>query len=261
MNLDLQKALRVATVAARSSGQILLQKYKKIDIVKQKNADMQDFVTEADLASERNIKRIISKKFPHHSILAEESGLKKQKSEYLWAIDPLCGTANFINHIDLFNISIGLVWKKQPILGVVYDPIRKELYCAIIDRGAYFNGERAKVSGIRGLNRATIAFTLGKTKKKRSKWPSRIGKLITSSYKLREFGSTPLSIGLLITGRVDAYIALPEAWDAAASIVLTREADGRVTDWQGKKWGLKSDSLIASNGKIHQQLVEILKER
>ncbi|MBL7150342.1 inositol monophosphatase [Candidatus Microgenomates bacterium] len=254
----LEKTLRVATFAAKTSGEILLSKYKKINYVKDKKEDIQDFVTEADIKSEENIRELISKNFPKHSFLGEECGLIDQKSEYLWVVDPLCGTANFVNQIDLFDVSICLIWKNEPILTVVYDPIKNSLYHAISKQGAYFNDRKVNVSDVEKISQATIAFTLGKTKSKRKKWLPCIGKLIMSCYKLREYGSTPLSIGFLITGRIDAYLSLPYLWDAAAGVLLTREAGGKVTDWQGNEWNLDSSSLLVSNGKIHKQLLKIL---
>lgn len=256
--MDKNKALKVAMKAAVSSGKILLQKYKKVNFIKQKKSEILDFVTEADLSAEKRIKEIISKAFPKHSILAEESGMENKKSDYLWAIDPLCGTANFINQIGLFNVSIALLLKRKPVLGVVYDPIREDLYSAILNKGTYLNGEKIYASGVKKLSQAVVAFNLGKTKEKRRKWQPFIGKLILSCYKLREFGSNSLGASFLAAGKIDVVIDLPDPWDAAGSMVIVQEAGGKVTDWQGNEWNLESKSFVASNGKIHKQILKVL---
>ncbi len=257
----LKNALEVAEKAAVSSGKILLSIYKKLRVIKDKKKDIQDFVTDADLKSEENIKEKIFKAFPNHSVLAEEAGYQWAKTrDFLWMIDPLCGTANFVNQIDLFSLSIGLVYKQKPVLGVIYKPIKKRLVSAVVGQGAFLNKRQVWVSKTGSLDLSMVAMTMGKTLAKRKRWAKKIGRLITRVYKLREFGSTPVSCSFLANGRIDGYIALPDVWDVVASIVIVEEAGGKISDWSGNKWSLNSDSFVASNGKIHNELIKILKE-
>lgn len=255
----LDQALAVASQAALAAGKILRHKYRRIQVIEDKHKDIQDFVTEADWKSEQAILSLIRHAFPHHGIWAEESGKQGSgRSGYRWFIDPLCGTANFVNHLDLFVVSIGLTFKSRPVLGVIYHPLKRLLYAAVVDQGATINGKPVHVSLVRKLNRSVVAVTFGKTKADRKCWVKPIGKLVMRSYKIREFGSTPFSCSLLADGRIDAFIGRPEPWDVVSGIVLVCEAGGKITDWEGQAWTLDSQSLMASNGKNHAQIVRLL---
>ncbi|HUW21912.1 MAG TPA: inositol monophosphatase family protein [Candidatus Bathyarchaeia archaeon] len=255
----IQQALQIAGKAAESSGKIILDQYHKENSVRQKNHEIQDFVSAADLSSEDNIKKIIGRFYPKHNLLGEETGYHEfGKSDFTWVFDPLCGTANFINHIPLFVVSIGLLYKNNPVLGVIYLPIDRELYTASLNQGAFVNQRQIKISKVNSLSRAMLAFDLGKTKENRALTSKIAGRLITSAYKLREFGSTPLSCVLLASGRIDGYLGMVDPWDAVASAVIVKEAGGYVSDWKGNPWRVKSKSFVASNGKIHNQLIHLL---
>jgi myo-inositol-1(or 4)-monophosphatase len=256
----LDQALVVAQGAASAAGKILRQRYRRIRVIEDKHKDIQDFVTEADRESEKEILKLIRQAFPHHAIWAEESGKQgSSRSEYQWFIDPLCGTANFVNHLDLFVVSIGLTFRSRPVLGVIYHPLKKLLYSAIVNQGATINRQPVHVSLIRRLSRSVVAVTFGKTKADRRCWVKPIGKLVMRAYKIREFGSTPFSCSLLADGRIDAFIGRPEPWDVVSGIVLVQEAGGKVTDWEGQPWTLGSQSLVATNGKNHAQILRLLK--
>lgn len=253
------KALKVAKKAALEGGRILRNKYKKIDVIEDKEKDIQDFVTEADWESEKVILKLLKNTFPQYGIYAEESGKQGNlKSDYFWFVDPLCGTANFVNHLDLFVVSIGLAFKGKPILGVIYHPLQKIIFTALQGKGAYINDEPIRVSKTRKLDRSVVAVTFGKTKKDRQKWAKPVSKLVTRAYKIREFGSTPLSCSLLADGRIDAFIGRPEPWDVVSGVALVKEAGGKISDWAGKPWTLQSNSFVASNGKNHQQIIKLL---
>lgn len=261
MNHDqvLTQSLALAKRAAIAGGRVLRQKYKKIKVIADKAKDIQDFVTEADWESEKAILSRIRRQFPRHGILAEESGKQGNlKSGYLWLVDPLCGTANFVNQLDLFVISIALVYQGQPMMGVIYHPLSRTLFSAITGQGARVNGRQIQVSKTRKLDRSVVAVTFGKTQEDRQSWAKPISRLVTKAYKIREFGSTPFSCSLVADGRIDAFMGRPEPWDVVSGIVLVQEAGGKVTDWQGRPWSFESDSLVASNGKNHRQIINLL---
>ena len=213
MNHDqvLAQALVTAKMAAIAGGRVLRGKYKNIKVIADKAKDIQDFVTEADWESEKVILSQIRRRFPRHGVFAEESGKQGNlKSGYLWLVDPLCGTANFVNQLDLFVISIALAYQGQPMMGVIYHPLSKTLFSAITGQGARANGHTIQVSKTRKLDRSVVAVTFGKTQKDRQSWAKPISRLVTKAYKIREFGSTPFSCSLVADGRIDAFMGRPE---------------------------------------------------
>ncbi|MFZ5364700.1 MAG: inositol monophosphatase family protein [Patescibacteria group bacterium] len=249
----------IALQTVKKAGEELLRLYHSEKFTAKYKAK-HELVTSADLIANKLIVQSIKKHFPDHSILSEEEGSEKNGSDYLWIIDPLDGTTNFFMHNPLFAVSIALVYKNEIILGIVYAPALKELYVAEPKKGAYLNGKKIKVSWRNKVTDALLTYCHGTGIKA---WKDAVK--IYSYYKLRasfirQLGAASLELGFVAAGRTDSII-IPKAlpWDVAAGILIVREAGGKVTDFQGGEWNIQSKDMVASNGKIHNELLKTLK--
>ena len=247
--------LEAAIKAAKSSGKLLLDYYGKVSVEYKKD---KSHITKADLDSEKNIKSILKEAFPSYAFLGEESG-QEGESENKWIVDPLDGTTNFITRIPLFNVSIGLVKKDKPVLGVVYYPFQDELFYTDKSK-AVLNGKKIQVSERQELAKSIHGFCHGKTKEHIEE-VSRIFRLIKlEATNLRQFGSAAIELAYVACGRLDSFFmvgVLP--WDVVAGVVLVEAAGGKVTDLSGKPFTMQSKTLIASNGKIHNKILDVVK--
>lgn len=246
---------------AKDAGKILLKDYGKLkhkDIRRKTNLEL---VTETDLKSERFIIKQIEKKFPDHSILSEERGLIDKKSDYLWLIDPLDGTNNFIMNHPLFAVTISLAHKDEVIAGVGYAPCIKELYFTEKGQGAYLNGKRIRVSKESKLKESILLFCHGHKRRDYQEVTRIYTAFKMRCRSLRQLGSALLELGFVGAGRCESLmIDGLTTWDLATGVLLVKEAGGKVTDFHGKEWDLKSTSIVATNGKIHGKLLPTLKK-
>jgi len=249
----------IALQTVKKAGKELLKIYNSGKFTAQYKSKHQ-LVTSADMIANTIITQAIKKNFSDHAILSEETGRSKNKSDYLWVIDPLDGTTNFFMHNPLFAISIALVHKEKIILGVVYAPAVDELYVAEPGKGAKLNGKKLKVSNRKTIKQALLTYCHGTGI---PSWKKAIK--MYSYYKLRasfirQLGSASLELGYVAAGRTDSII-IPGAhpWDAAAGVLIVREAGGKVTDFENKEWTIKSKDMAASNKKIHNELLKTLK--
>lgn len=248
----------------KKTGKAILKTFGKIPTLEKKKEDFLDYVSYVDREAERKIINKLKAKFPSYNFLGEETGFLDNKSAYTWIVDPLDGTSNFIRSLPLFAISIGLISKKNFIFGSVYLPFGDELYFAQKDKGSYLNGERISVSKVKSPDKAVFSYTFGKKVQTRSKAKEALIRLLPVAYKMRDYGCSSLSLSWLAAGRIDAYFGFPQIWDVAAPIVIIRESGGRVTDWEGNELIPSYNSshlisLLASNGKIHEELLGYLK--
>ncbi len=248
---------QTAIKAAKAAGKLLLEKFKKLDRRTVKFKSKHEILSSLDLEAEKIILEIIKKKYPNHHILSEESGEIGPKSDYLWIIDPLDGTTNYSMGNPLFSVSIGLAYKNETILGVVYAPYLKELYVAEKDKGAFLNGENIKVSQRDKLLKALITFCHGHKEKDIKRVVKLYEKFKLSGFDMRQLGSAGLELAFVARGSTEA-IMIPGAhlWDVGAGTLLVREAGGKVTDFKGKEWNLKSEDMLASNGRLHGQIIK-----
>lgn len=251
---------QTAIKAAKETGELLLKKFQSLKSGDIQFKDKHEIVTTEDLRAEKKIVRILKKKFPNHSILSEEGGGKKKKSDYLWVIDPLDGTTNYSIGSPLFAVSISLFYKKKVILGVVFTPLTKELFVAEKNRGAYLNGKRIKVSKKKTLAKSLLTFCHGHKLRDIKRVTRIYQKFKLAGQDLRQLGAASLELGFVADGRTEAII-IPGAhqWDVAAGVLLVREANGRVTDFKGKEWNLNSKDMVATNGRIHKEILKALK--
>ncbi len=253
---------RTAIKAAKEAGKTILSYYSK-NVNAISKGSTYNLVTKADIASENKIISIIKNKFPDHSLLTEESGEEIHKSDYCWIIDPLDGTNNFYHKFPMFCVSIALYKKGNPLIGVVFDPLRKELFYAEKNEGAFLNNRKIKVSGANKLSKSLLA--LGFYYERGSLMRKSLGQMKRFFYEdihgIRRTGSAALDICYTACGRFDGFWELYlNPWDYAAGSLIVMEAGGKITDTQGKAYNLMMKNIVASNGKIHKDMIRILKK-
>jgi len=248
--------MKVAAAASLAAGRELLKRYEKFDRSEIKFKSSREIVTRADLASEQIIKKMIKSTFPDHQILSEESGLSGQKSPYFWIVDPLDGTTNFSMHNPLWSISIALCYQGEVQLGIVFAPVLGEIFVAAKGAGAYINGQALHVSNKRlkeAINTFCHSSNLADVKRALHYYE----KQKLNYFDCRQLGSAAIELAYVAAGRIES-LGVPgaNAWDVAAGSLLVSEAKGRVTDLAGKKWGIKSKGILASNGLDHAKLIK-----
>lgn len=259
MNED--RFLEVAKQAALEAGKIIQKYSSQFGEKIIKNQDNSNFVTKADLESEKKIVKILRSYFPDHKVIAEEGGGVDKDSEYVWMVDPLDGTITFTQNIPYYTVSIGLLKNGKPILGVINHISFKNLYWAQSGKGAYLNGKKIQVSKKLNLETAVCVLGVGHRQKRQQKLDLYINKLITKVGFPYEFGSAAVTAALVAGGVLDLYVAGAYPWDFAAGTVIVSEACGRVTDLEGKEpdWVRKRMDLVFSNGLLHDEILEALK--
>ncbi|MEO0144853.1 MAG: inositol monophosphatase family protein [candidate division WOR-3 bacterium] len=253
------KFLKTAIEASYIAGNILKYYFRKQLDIQEKFYN--DYVSRADIESEEAIKNYILSKFKEHKVLAEESG-EFGDSEYVWYIDPLDGTKNFLRNLDSFCVSIALAYKDEIILGVVYEPVRENLYYAIKGEGAYKNNFRiytSKRKTIRGSFLATgfphreldILDDYIKIFKVFSKYASGI----------RRIGSAALDLCMLAEGIFDGFWEYKlKKWDIAAGIIIIKEAGGIISDLDGGENYFETGNLLcAGSFELHQEMLNLIK--
>jgi myo-inositol-1(or 4)-monophosphatase len=254
--------LATAVRAAEAAGTVLLNYAKSGFRIDYKAAI--NLVTDADRQAEDCIVRTILSAHPSHRILAEERGQDgSPDSPYQWIIDPLDGTTNFAHGFPFYAVSIGLEYHGECILGVVSDPVRRELFTGIVGEGAYLNGERLCVSPIDELERSLLvtgfAYNIRETADNNLDHFSRIS---LRAQAIRRTGSAALDLCYVASGRFDGYWEVKlSPWDMAAGIVMVREAGGVVSGFTTNRFSLYEQELVATNGRIHRQLLDAIHQR
>lgn len=245
---------RIAAIA-REAGALLMQHFDQhIKIEYKGDADL---VTIADRKSEALIRDRISKQFPGHDILGEEGGLADTGSEFRWYVDPLDGTTNFAHGYPVFCVSMALGRKGEMIAGVCYDPTRNELFAAERGQGAFLNDKRIRVSTVSRLAEALVST--GFPSHKRHKNPNIYfyHQITLRTHGVRRAGSAALDLCSVACGRFDGFWEFNlNPWDTAAGVLIVEEAGGRVSDFHGGRFQLNSRETLASNGSIHDALLD-----
>lgn len=254
--------LKVAKQAALEAGKIIQKYIGEKHTINVKNEDKSDLATEADLHSEEKIVEILSKNFPSHNIIAEEKTKINKNSEYTWVVDPLDGTLSFKVGMPYFAVSIGLLKDNKPILGVIYHVLAKDLYWAKENEGAYINGKPIHVSKQDNLTAAVMVVDSGHKRRRQSKIDLYILPLLKQVGYVYSIGSGVMCMGLVAKGVQDGMTSQGFAWDVTAGAIIVREAGGKVTDMQGNEpdWSKEQIQIVASNGLIHDQILEALKQ-
>jgi len=217
-------------------------------------------VTDVDIASEQLIRDAIATHYPRHEVLAEESGLSESKSEYRWVIDPLDGTTNFTHGYPVFCVSIALERQGETILGVVYDPMRDELFAAERGGGAALNHRPIRVSKIDDLMQSLLSTGFPyniktSTLTNLDHWAN----FAMNAQAVRRDGAAAIDLCYVACGRYDGFWELNlSPWDTAAGALIVEEAGGRVTDFSGNSFSNYTPQVLASNGFIHERMIEVL---
>jgi myo-inositol-1(or 4)-monophosphatase len=249
----------IAVQAARKAGFVLKTRLGKKRKVGYKG--VVNLVTEMDILAEKIIVSEIRKHFPDHSILAEERTATCQESDYRWVIDPLDGTTNYAHGFPIFCVSIALTKNNEPILGVVYDPTRDELFVAEKSKGARLNGRRLHVSPESDLSRSLLAtgfpYDIRETRINNF---DHFHNFAIRAQAVRRAGSAALDLCYVAAGRFDGFWEMKLApWDLAAGSLMVSEAGGTVTDFLGRHIGLDGKHVLATNGRIHRTMLKVVR--
>lgn len=254
--------LETAIEAAKESGNIQMQGFGHAHKVEFKGVS--NIVTEIDKKCESFIIERLQKEFPAHDILAEEGGGEHKKSQYRWIIDPLDGTVNYAHGYPLFCTSIALEYNGEVIVGVVYEPNRNELFTAEKGAGATMNGRRIKVSQTKELKHALLdtgfAYNIHEGEKRNNL--ENFGDFLLKTQAIRRDGVAAVDLCYLACGRFDGFWELfLKPWDIAAGSLIIKEAGGTVTSFNGSPLDIYGVEILASNGFIHKQMMEVLCKR
>jgi len=229
-----------------------------------------DLVTVADRTVEKLIRTRLGEVFPTHGIYGEEGTRERLEGEYRWYVDPLDGTTNFAHGFPQFSVSMGL--ERRPtgtrpeedgtlVAGVIYDPTRDELFSAVRGHGAYLNGKAIRVSHAPHLAEALLATGFPSRKRHASPNVHFYQEFTLRSHGVRRAGSAALDLAYVAAGRLDAFWEFNlNPWDTAAGILLVTEAGGRVTGFADEPYRLDSREILASNGLIHEELIQLFAE-
>ena len=221
-----------------------------------------DLVTEADRASEKLVVERLRSHFPSHGIVAEEGGGHESGSEFRWYVDPLDGTTNFAHGFPMFNVTLGLERAGEPVAGVVYDPVRQEMFSAERGAGAYLNGRRIHVSRAARLRESLAATGFPSIKRHNDVNIHFFYQIAMASHGVRRSGSAAIDLAYVSCGRLDLFWEFGlRPWDMAAGALLVKEAGGRVSDMQGAAHSITaSATVLADNDLLHEELLAFLAE-
>jgi myo-inositol-1(or 4)-monophosphatase len=252
--------LNIAVSAARAAGSLIIRSLNQLDSLKVSTKARNEYVTEVDRQAEAEIIRVIRKAYPDHAFLAEESGAQGE-SESTWIIDPLDGTTNFLHGFPQFAVSIALTVAGRLECGVVYDPMRQELYTATRGGGAQLDGRRIRVSARQHLEEGLIGtgFPYSANVAWMEPYLAMLRDVMEHTAGLRRPGAAALDLAYVAAGRLDGFWEFGlSPWDLAAGTLLIREAGGRVSDFDGGDGFLDSGNIVAGNPKIYAQLSRLL---
>ncbi|GFH58190.1 hypothetical protein CTEN210_14666 [Chaetoceros tenuissimus] len=270
---ELQSILDIATTAAKKAGEIIVQNSSGADVTKTK-ANSKDLLTMIDPMCEKIIKETVLAEFPTHDFLGEEdvpagkeasaaaldAKLKTDK-DFLWIVDPIDGTSNFVHGMPLCMPSVACAYKGEVVVGVIFDPHRDEVFTAMKGYGAQMNGKSINVGKQDTISDAIVA--MGSPPGEESLKMSLVGikALMPKVRTIRMLGSAALMLAWVANGRLTCYWEYDlSSWDIAAGALIIKEAGGQFTDLEGTDFDIKNRKICASNGLVHQEILEVLNE-
>ena len=255
--------LNTAVKAARKAGTIITRAAFDVDKLTIRTKRQHDFVSEVDHAAEDAIIRVLKEAYPDHGFLAEESGYKDKEADYLWVIDPLDGTTNYLHGVPQYCVSIGLLHKGKPTQAVVFDPTRNELFTATKGAGAYLNDRRIRVSKVDKLDGALISTGFPfKVIDKVDDYLRMLKNVMKTTSGVRRAGAAALDLSYVACGRYDGFWERGlSPWDMCAGVLLIREAGGLVGDFEGNEGYMESGEIVAANGKLFAALLKTLHDK
>jgi myo-inositol-1(or 4)-monophosphatase len=252
--------VNIAVRAARRAGELMIRQLNRLESLEITEKNRNEYVTEVDRIAEDAIIEVIYDHYPDHSILAEESG-QRGSNEFQWIIDPLDGTTNFIHGFPVFAVSIAVTHNGQLEHGVVYDPLRQEIFTASRGQGAQVDGRKIRVSKRPSMQHSLIAtgFPHRGNKEHLDDYLEMLKSVISVSAGIRRPGSAALDLCYVAAGRVDGFWELGlNIWDIAAGALMIKEAGGRISDFHGTDGYLQSGDVVAGSPKIYAGLSKIL---
>lgn len=255
--------INVMVKAAQKAARGLVHDFNEVEQLQVSQKGPADFVSNADLQSEKNLKRELEKARPGVGFLMEESApIAARDSDYRWIIDPLDGTTNFLHAIPHFAISIALEKAGDLVAGVIYDPIKDELFWAEKGGGAFLNDRRIRVSARRDLTQCVIGTGIPHLgRPNHAAYLPHLQTIMTRTAGVRRFGAASLDLAYVAAGRLDGFFEFDlSPWDIAAGILLVREAGGYVSEVSNKQITLTSPSILAANDQIHLPLGKMLRD-
>ena len=254
--------INVMIKACRKAAKIVIRDFGEIEKLQVSVKGPGDFVTMSDKKAEKILIEELGKARPNYSILSEEIGEIKNDEAFKWIIDPIDGTSNFLHGVPHFGISIGLEQNKEIICGIIFDPIKDEMFVAEKGKGSYLNNQRMRVSA-RSKLEDCIIFTGGPRRQSKER------DLAIEEYKkfsskvlipIRKMGSASLDMAYVAAGRCDGFWQRNlNYWDIAAGIILVKEAGGFVTDFSGNDDYIKNKTILVTNSLINEEMIEVLK--
>uniref|UniRef100_A0A7V3E7W6 Inositol-1-monophosphatase n=1 Tax=Ignavibacterium album TaxID=591197 RepID=A0A7V3E7W6_9BACT len=245
---------------AKEAGEIIRNAYRTKFSIEIKENNVKNLVTEVDKKSEQTIIEFIRKNFPSHNILAEEGGEKKSSSDYIWVIDPLDGTTNFAHGLPIFSVSIGVQYKEETIAGVVYDVMRDVVYSAEKGSGAFENGKKISVSSNEKIEESLLVtgfpYNVSENPEKAFE---RFIVMLKTARAVRRLGSAAIDFCYVANGVFDGFWEVHlNPWDICAGKLIVEEAGGKVTDFNGNPISIFNKTILSTNGKIHNKMIELL---
>ncbi|MFQ5936081.1 MAG: inositol monophosphatase family protein [Acidiferrobacterales bacterium] len=254
--------LNTAVKAARLAGNIILRYSDQLERLAIETKGRNDFVSEVDHHAEAEIVRVIQAAYPGHAILAEESG-HQEGNEYLWVIDPLDGTTNYLHGYPHYAVSIALKHRDRFEQAVVFDPLRNELFTASRGQGAQMNGRRIRVSQVASLTLALLGTGFPfRAHKHLEVWINTFRTLLTETSGVRRAGSAALDLAHVACGRLDGFWELGlSPWDIAAGALLIEEAGGLIADFRGGQDYLQSGNVVAGNPEIYSKMLPLIQSQ
>jgi myo-inositol-1(or 4)-monophosphatase len=257
----MKQYLSIMSILAKKAGRVQLDRLGKIKTIERK--EVINIVTDVDKECEHLIFKGLHQAFPDHDVLGEEGIAKRQESKYRWIVDPLDGTTNYAHQFPFFGVSIALEHKNDILCGVIYDPVRDELFEGAKGMGAALNGEKIHVSAAVSLKESLLATGFAYSVQ-RPGVPDNLDNwknFIMKALAVRRPGAAAIDLAYVACGRLDGFWELfLKPWDIAAGVVIIREAGGKVTNFDGTPVNIYGTQILASNGRIHKEMMKVLKE-
>ena len=248
--------LPIAIKAARAAGEIITS-HLEAGLVEVYEKHEGETYTNCDVLCEKKIREIIGKKFSDHDFLGEECGRSGDKSEYLWIIDPIDGTNNFVAKIPFFAVCIALAVRGELAASVIFNPVTDELFTSEKGKGAFLNGAPVSVSCVKNVEHALIGFNAGK-KGEGAVFLNAFAHIQPRAKRVRMLGASALELAYTAAGKIDGFISThSHLWDYAAAVLLVREAGGSVLNLEGEQWGFRDASLVAAPSDLAAALLKL----
>ncbi|MGZ8216949.1 inositol monophosphatase family protein [Methylomagnum sp.] len=253
--------LNIAVRAARAAGDIIVRAMDRVDLLNISPKGRNDFVSDVDRNAEREIIYTLQKAYPSHAFIGEESGLTgAAKAEYVWVIDPLDGTTNFLHGFPQFAVSIALFHKGKVDKGVIYDPVKQELFTGARGAGAMLNNRRLRVTKQTGMVGSLLGTGIPfKDQSYLDAYLGMLKSLLKDAAGIRRAGSAALDLAYIAAGRLDGFWEIGlKRWDMAAGVLLIQEAGGLVTDLEGGDKFFETGGIVAANPRLHQAMIGLI---